>query len=505
VATTSIRLTYRELAERMREMAGDLAGHGIRRGDRVLVALPNSAAMVIASLAVQWLGATAVEADRDLAAGSVERVLERTRVKGAVVAARDARRWDPLLARAAPLGTWVVAPTESAPIPATVGGAPVTRLLEDGRLDAVDGAAQRPFDPPNDLDPDAAALVLLTSGSTGEPHGVIQTFRNIDANTRSIVEYLGLTARDRALLTLPLHYCYGRSVLQTHLFAGGSVVMDHRFAFPVVVMEALISERATGFAGVPLTFEILRRQVDVPSMRFDDLRYVTQAGGAMATATAAWVREAFAPAELYVMYGQTEATARLAYVPPARAHDKPGSIGIPIPGVTLQVVDDGGRPLPVGEVGELVARGENITPGYLDEPTETAAILHDGWLWTGDLAYRDAEGYLFLRGRSKEILKIGGHRLSPVEIEQVVEAHPGVAEAAVIGIPDDLMGEVPLAFVVGDPSGPPLVMEQLRDHCRGRLAAYAVPTRFEQVTSLPRTEAGKLRRADLRASYVARG
>ena len=133
------------------------------------------------------------------------------------------------------------------------------------------------------------------------------------------------------------------------------------------------------------------------------------------------------------MYGQTEATARLSYLPPERAEDKAGSIGIAIPGVELRVVDEHGRELPPGEVGELVARGANVTPGYLDEPEETAAILHDGWLWTGDLAERDADGFFFHRGRAKEILKIGGHRVSPIEIEQVIARHPDVAEAAVVG------------------------------------------------------------------------
>src|SRR3990172_10033213 len=123
------------------------------------------------------------------------------------------------------------------------------------------------------------------------------------------------------------------------------------------------------------------------------------------------------------MYGQTEATARLSYLPPERAQDKGGSIGVPIPSVELRVVDDGGRELPPGETGQLVARGDNVTPGYLDEPEETAAILHDGWLWTGDLALRDADGFFFHKGRSKEILKIGGHRVSPIEIEHVIAAH----------------------------------------------------------------------------------
>jgi len=281
-------------------------------------------------------------------------------------------------------------------------------------------------------------------------------------------------------------------------------VFDHRFAFPVTVMDALADEGATGFAGVPLTFEILRRQVDVAAMAFPSLRYVTQAGGAMAPETIAWAREAFAPAELIVMYGQTEATARLTWLPPDRAADKPGSIGLPIPGVTIEVVDEAGQPLPNGSVGALVARGDNVTPGYLDEPEASAAILHDGWLWTGDLARRDEEGFLFLQGRSKEILKVGGHRISPVEIEQVIATHPDIADAAVIGIPDPLLGEAPFAFVVTR-DGTGLDATALRDHCRARLPAYAVPTGFERIDSLPRTAAGKLRRADLQATYALRG
>jgi acyl-CoA synthetase (AMP-forming)/AMP-acid ligase II len=347
------------------------------------------------------------------------------------------------------------------------------------------------------------ALILYTSGSTGKPRGVVQTFRNVDANTRSIVEYLRLGTEDRALLILPLYYCYGRSVLQTHLFAGGSVFLDNRFAFPRVVLEALASEQCTGFAGVPLTFEIIRRQVDVSTIPFLRLRYLTQAGGAMAPDTIAWVRKAFHPARLFVMYGQTEATARLSYLPPERAEEKHGSMGIPIPGVELRVVDEAGHELAAGETGHLVARGDNVTLGYLDEPEETAAILHDGWLWTGDLAYRDADGFLFHQGRSKEILKIGGHRASPIEIEHVVAEHPDVAEAAVIGLKHDLMGEVPAAFVVPKPGRTP-GEDDLRRFCRERLPAYKVPVSFTLVDGLPRNEAGKLLRAQLVARQAAR-
>ena len=285
-------------------------------------------------------------------------------------------------------------------------------------------------------------------------------------------------------------------MLQTHLFAGGSLFLDGRFAFPRVVMESLASEQCTGFAGVPLTFEILRRQVDVASIPMPRLRYLTQAGGAMAPDTVDWVRRAFHPARLFVMYGQTEATARLAYLPPERAPEKRGSFGIPIPGVVLSIVDDRGQPLPDGETGHLVARGDNITPGYLGEPEETAAILHDGWLWTGDLARRDSDGFFFHQGRSKEILKIGGHRVSPIEIEHVVGEHPDIAEVAVVGAPDPLMGEVPVAFVVVRP-GAACSEEELRTFCKGRMASYRIPVRFTKVDSLPRNEAGKLQRAEL--------
>jgi acyl-CoA synthetase (AMP-forming)/AMP-acid ligase II len=237
--------------------------------------------------------------------------------------------------------------------------------------------------------------------------------------------------------------------------------------------------------------------VDVSTIDLPALRYITQAGGAMSPETIAWARQAFAPAELFVMYGQTEATARLSYLPPDRAADKPGSIGVPIPGVELRVVDDEGDDLRPGDVGELIARGDNVTLGYLDEPAENAQLLRDGWLWTGDLATCDDEGFLYLKGRSREILKVGGRRISPTEIEQAIERVPDVVESAVIGVPDELLGEVPIAFVVRSP-GSTLDEAVLDRACRESLPAQLVPRRFVFLASLPRSDSGKLLRADLK-------
>jgi acyl-CoA synthetase (AMP-forming)/AMP-acid ligase II len=491
-----VRLTYGELASRVSELAGQLAASGIRGGDRVLLALPNSPAAVVAGLAVHAAGATAVEVNREWRADVLSDIVVRAGVRQAVIAERDALAWRDVCGRRPLERLWVVtAPSSAEAFRGPLGAQAASVLHEDGGLEPALRGLAAPA-PVTGLSPESPAVILFTSGSTGMPRGVVQTFKNIDANTRSIVQYLGLSAEDRALLVLPLHYCYGRSVLQTHLFAGGSIFLDNRFAFPRVVLEALGAEGCTGFAGVPLTFEIIRRQVDVATLQFPKLRYLTQAGGAMAPDTEAWVRKAFHPARLFVMYGQTEATSRLSYLPPERAVDKAGSIGIPIPGVELAVVDETGRALPDAEVGYLVARGDNVTSGYLDDPEETASILRGGWLWTGDLAMRDADGFYFHRGRAKEMLKVGGHRVSPGEIEHVLANHPDVAEVAVVGSPDPLMGEVPIAFVVLQ-AGRKASPGEMKKFCRERMAAYRVPTQIQFVDALPRNAAGKLLRAAL--------
>lgn len=492
VATPGARLSYGDLSARVRALAAHLAAAGVRRGDRIVAALPSTPAAVAASLAVQVLGAVPVEVKPEWGPDMLGEVLAQTGARQAFVRGRDARSWGTLGAAHGLERLWVVhGGPHPAPAAPAAGAPPATLVLEDGRVDPALGSA--PPAAPVRPDPTSAAVVLYTSGSTGRPRGVIQTHRNIDANARSIVQYLDLHEDDRAMLVLPLSYCYGRSVLQTHLLVGGSVFLDGRFAFPRVVLGAMASEGCTGFAGVPLTFEIVRRQVEVSTLAFPRLRYLTQAGGAMAPETIDWVRRAFAPARLFVMYGQTEATSRLSYLPPERAEEKRGSIGVAIPGVELRVVDEDGRELPHGETGHLVARGDNVTPGYLGQPEETAAILRAGWLWTGDLAARDADGYFFHRGRSKEILKIGGHRVSPTEIEHVLAAHPDVAEAAIVGAPDALKGEVPVAYVVARPGRSPAA-DALEAFCRARLPPYCVPARFTMVGALPRNDAGKLLR-----------
>jgi acyl-coenzyme A synthetase/AMP-(fatty) acid ligase len=269
-----------------------------------------------------------------------------------------------------------------------------------------------------------------------------------------------------------------------------------------VVVEAMRAERCTGFYGVPLTFELIKRQLEPSELAIPSLRYLAQAGGAMHPDTIAWVRATFAPARLFVMYGQTEATARLSYLPPERAADKAGSIGRGIPGVELKVMDEQGNELPTGQVGELWARGDNVTPGYFRDEAATAQILSNGWLRTGDLGFRDADGFVFLTGRAKQILKIGGHRVSPVEIEQALAAHPDVLETAVVGMGDPLGGEAAAAFVVLK-TGASATELELRKYCRETMPAWKIPKGVTIIAELPRTGTGKVATSVLQQMVVS--
>ncbi len=324
---------------------------------------------------------------------------------------------------------------------------------------------------------DSCAEIIFTSGSTGVPKGVMISHQNLIANTESIVEYLQLSEKDIMEVVLPFYYCYGLSLLHTHLRVGGSIVLNNAFIFLGTVLNDLKKYRCTGFAGVPSHFQILlRKSESFKRSHFPDLRYVTQAGGKLHTVFIEEFREAQPKVSFYVMYGQTEATARLSYLPPALLDTKLGSIGKGIPNVELRVIGPNGIPVQPGEQGEITARGKNIMLGYLNDSTTTLATLQNGWLHTGDLATVDEDGYIFLQARSKEIIKVGGKRISPKEIEEVLVSIPEVIDCTVFGIHDELLGEAVKANVVIDKSqAGAITVDFIRNYCGQRLAAFKVP------------------------------
>ncbi|WEV76944.1 AMP-binding protein [Janibacter cremeus] len=348
------------------------------------------------------------------------------------------------------------------------------------------------------VDPDDDAVLMFTSGTTSAPRAVRVSHRNIRANTDSIIEYLALTAQDRILVVLPFSYCYGASLLHTHLRAGASVSICDTFAFPETVIEAIRRDHCTGFAGVPSSYQLLLRASSFESAPLPSLRYLQQAGGRLPQPQIDAVAAAQPHAQLFVMYGATEATSRMSYLPPDVRQERRGSIGRGIPGVSLTVVDDEGKAVAPGVVGEIFARGENVTKGYWKDPEGTARTFVDGGLRTGDLARADADGFIYVVDRKSDFIKSWGIRVSSREVEDAVVALPGVAAAAAVGRPDDAAGEAIVVFYAC-PEGVDLTPEQVLAHCRSTLAKHLVPHDVRRIPQLPLNTNGKILKSQLKS------
>jgi acyl-CoA synthetase (AMP-forming)/AMP-acid ligase II len=350
-----------------------------------------------------------------------------------------------------------------------------------------------PEAPGGDFDREKCAEIIFTSGSTGKPKGVMISHKNLIANTSSIIEYLQLTSEDRMLVVLPFYYCYGLSLFHTHLRVGGSIVFNNSFIFLGGVLKSLIDYKCTGFAGVPSHFQILLRKSDsFKQTKFPDLKYVTQAGGKLAPIFIDEFREAHPEVRFVVMYGQTEATARLSWLPPEVYDRRKGSMGRGIPGVELRVVNDNGALIKPGETGEVIARGDNIMMGYFADEEATKTAIRDGWLYTGDLGTVDEDGYIYLTARSKEIIKVRGKRISPKEIEAVILALPEVIDCTIEGVEDEIEGEMLKAVVtVRKDSISMLTRDRLIQHCSQHLALFKVPQVYEFRDDLTISATGK--------------
>jgi long-chain acyl-CoA synthetase len=483
--------TYRELDETANRLAHLLAGQGLDRGDRVALLLKNSMEYVVSYYATLKAGGIAVPLNTGNTAADVDFIVRdcgaRFLVTTKNLLARIAPRSE-WMSGSPPARLWVWSETQTAEMAA---GLPAPTLLP-AAIEAE--SAANPGRRLIDLD---TASIVYTSGSTGQPRGVVLSHLNIATNTRSIVDYLELTAADRIMVVLPFFYIYGKSLLNTHFCVGGSVVVDNRFLYPNTVLQTMQEQQVTGFAGVPSTYSILLSRSNVKSWKFDSLRYLTQAGGAMAPAVQKEVAATFAPARLFIMYGATEAAARLSYLDPAELPRKWGSIGKAIPNVELFVADERGNRLGAGQEGEIVARGANLMSGYWNRPEETARVLRNGLYFTGDIGKMDDEGYLYVVGRCTDMIKIGGNRVSAKEIEEALQEHPAVIETAVIGVPDEVLGEAPKAFIVIDPHYRGKIETELQAFLQKHLTVYKIPRLYELRDALPKNEAGKIQKLKL--------
>lgn len=472
--------TYAELRRAVGCVQGKLASSGVERGSRIALLVRNSPHYVASYLGVIAAGCVAVPLNVQERASVLSRQIEHAEC-AAVIADPQHPEWSALSA--------VIAST--VPLLITLDLLPGTA----GCLAfcaALDVEAQLVL---MDLQADDRAMMIYTSGTTARPKGVVLTNGNLLANARSISAYLRITSSDKVLCGLPFHFSYGSSVLNSNLIAGAQLLLEDNFAFPQQTLRRMQEEGVTGFPGVPSTFALLLGRCQLGDFDLGKLRYITQAGGSMPRAQIEKLRQQLPNTQVFIMYGQTEATARLSYLPPEQLESKLGSVGLPLPGVEIEIRADG-KVLSSGETGEICARGPNVMQGYWREPELTAQVLRDGWLHTGDLGHLDAEGYLYIDGRAVEMIKVGAFRVSPQEIEEVLATYPGVEEVAVTGVADEVLGQSIKAVIVLR-EGAPADLRGVKAHCRQHLASYKVPKIVEFAAALPRTSSGKVQRFKL--------
>jgi len=344
---------------------------------------------------------------------------------------------------------------------------------------------------------DDLAVLLFTSGSTGEPKGVMLSHRNLLSNAWMINEYLHIGDDERALTILPFYHAFGNSILQTHLLAGATLILAGSLTFPNSLIAAFERFGATSFSGVPDIYRQLLARSSLGRHALPALRYMTVAGGPLRPQEAQAVARRIAPAKFYVMYGQTEATARLSYLRPELLAERPGSIGKGLDGVTLQVVDEQGRHVAPGERGEIRARGANLMLGYWRDPEATARVLRDGWLYTGDGGTVDEDGFIYPQGRLNEVVKVAGFRIHPREIEETLQRRfPGI-RAVVVPFALEGGGTRLALFLEASSSGEAMPFQDIRSFCRKQLPRHCVPRFIEVLNRFPLNDNLKLDRAGM--------
>jgi len=476
--------TYGEIIAASTDVAKFLVRVGGRKCDRVILVSENSFFWVSAYLGILSAGMVCVPLPPTLPSDDLQKILEATEPRFAFLEGKFATK------NVAQFGSLLVVTDDH------LSGLPSTlQSLSFSSLPA--HVAPTSVTLPTVYADDLAAL-MFTSGSTGTPRGVMVSHGNIIANTKSIIQYMGLTERDRIMTVLPFYYCFGTSLLHTHLWVGGSLVIDPRFMYPEKVVQRMRETQCTGFAGVPSHYQILLRRSSLRNMGFPHLRYVQQAGGHLAPAFIRELRDLLPTTQIFIMYGQTEATARLSYLPPELLDRKLGSIGKGVPGVKLCVINESGQEVAPGEVGEIVAEGKNVARGYWRDPQESAASFRDGRLHTGDLATVDQDGFIYVVDRARDFIKCGGRRVSCRQLEEQMLACDALLEAAVVGIQDDTLGEAVKVFIVPRDHDSNLLSERLREFCKNRIPLQLNPREIVVLDALPKNSAGKVMKSALK-------
>lgn len=472
------RLTYAELDAMSDRLAACLQSNGLESNDRVVIFMDNGLQAAVSIYAALKAGAAFVPVNPSTKAARLGFVLRNSRAKAILTQER-------------------LLPVVSA------SPSPDLTIVADGDKAAAGIlafsdciASPASLAPHGGSDEDLAHLIY-TSGSTGEPKGVMMTHRNVEAAASSITAYLGGRHDDIVLSALPLAFGYGLYQLIMAVRLGATLVLEKSFAFPYAVFETMRKERATALPLVPTMAAMILQMRDLEPGALPDLRYMTSAAAPLPPEHIRRLRELFPHMRLYSMYGQTECM-RGTYLPPEELDRRPDSVGIAIPGTEAFIVDEQGERAAPGVIGELVIRGPHVMQGYWDDEAATLRALHPGRrpgereLHTGDLFRADEDGFLYFVSRKDDIIKTRGEKVAPRQVETVLHACPGVAEALVIGIDDAVLGKAVHALVVR--SDPALTEREVIRYCARHLEDFMVPKSVEFRADLPRTDSGKASR-----------
>ncbi len=471
-------------------LAHTLIQAGVAPGDRVLILMPTDIEYAIAVHAVLMAGAVIVPLPPTIKPSKLNFIAEDTSAAALVTDARLSKAWLPVRGAGQPwLQTCIAMRSETLTTPG----------ITPWPNDAIESAPCAALA----IDQDLAALIY-TSGTTGQPKGVMLSHLNMVHAWRSVQSYLQLRADDVLALAIPPTFSYGLYNLLMGLGVGATVVLEPQAAFPAQVVETLRREQATVLPGVPTLFASLLELEHFSAAQLPSLRLVTNAAAALAPTHLSQLRRRLPDARLLSMYGMTECM-RISYLPPEQLDHRPGSVGRGMPNQAHWLVDEAGEKLPHGSTGELVVRGSHVMRGYWRRADATAERLKPGAqpgeivLHTGDMFRSDTDGYLYFAARKDDIIKSRGEKVAPREVEEAILQLSEVAACAVVGVPDDLLGQAVKAFVTPR-TGATLDAKAIIRHCQQTLDPHLVPKFVEFLAEMPRTESGKIRHASLRGA-----
>jgi long-chain acyl-CoA synthetase len=455
-------LTYSELDRNVSSLTAQLKAKGLNKGERVAILRRNSAEFVSALFAVSCAGGIAVPLNHVLDGSVLARQSSHCGIS-AIYAEDCFERKKKAIEKNVKTLRFTVEDVHYAYARPALGT--ISR-----------------HDP---------ALIVYTSGTTREPLGVVLTSSNLISNAHSVIEYVGLTSKDSVHCVLPFHYIYGLSVLFSHFLAGGKVIIDNMFMYPKCVLDGIEKHGATGFAGVSSHYAILARNTDFKKRKLPSVRYFMQAGDRMSPSLAVEIARSFPHKKLYLMYGLTEASPRLAYLDPSLVCKKPSSVGKPVSGVKIKLLNRKNKECKPFEIGRITANGKNIMRGYWKNAKKTARVLRNGWLYTGDIGYKDKDGDLYIVGRKSDCVKIAANKVSLFELEEIVMDNFSVVEVAAVAVPDEILGHSIKLFVVPAKSAC-VTSGKIKKLFKEILPSYKRPKRVVILNVMPRNSCGKI-------------